>query len=178
MNIYLIGYRCTGKTSVGLMLAKRLDREFVDSDMAIVKTHGMTIQHMVMGQGWKAFREREHRVLRQLSSGTGLVVGTGGGVVLRPDNVRLMKETGTVVWMRAGSDTIRDRMHRDGASGRLRPSLTSQGAEEEVAAVLRKREPLYRQAAHLAVDTEGVAVEAVCGRVIEKLRESGIDPGR
>jgi shikimate kinase len=166
MNIYLIGYRCTGKSTVGRWLADRLGWEFVDSDEEIVRTHGMTIQHIVAAQGWQGFREKEKRVMERICALDRCIVGTGGGVVLDEDTVRRMQETGVVFWLQAGPETIRQRMKKDEAAGPLRPSLTSTAADQEVEEVLLQREPLYRHGAEFEIETDGLSPEAVGERIL------------
>jgi len=171
-NIYLIGYRCTGKSVVGRALAEALDRPFIDADDELVRTHGMTIQHIVRAQGWEGFRKKEIQVLDRISDLTGHVIATGGGVVLSDDNVARMKQSGTVVWLRATTDTIRQRLQADIKAEQLRPSLTSKGAEEEVEEVLKYREPLYTKAAHCTIDTDGVDVKTICRRILETISDA------
>ena len=166
-NIYLIGYRCTGKSVVGRALADALGRPFIDADDEMVRTHGMTIQHIVRAQGWEGFRKKEAHVLERISSLQGHVIATGGGVVLSPDNVSRMKQSGTVVWLRATPETIRQRLDGDTKTEQLRPSLTSKGVEDEVEEVLKHREPLYADAAHYAIDTDDNDVETICRGLIE-----------
>jgi shikimate kinase len=175
LNLYLIGYRCTGKTTVGRWLADRLGWGFVDSDEEIVRTHGMTIQHVVRAQGWAAFRKKERQALARIVRLDRRVVATGGGVVLDPENVRSMKNTGTVFWLKATSEAIRRRMSEDGATRTLRPSLTSRGTDDEVESVLAERTPLYRAAADVGVDTDGRSPEEVGQEIVARLekQESG-----
>ena len=168
-NIYLIGYRCTGKSVVGRALAEALDRPFIDADDEMVRTHGMTIQHIVRAQGWEGFREKETQVLDRISHLQGHVIATGGGVVLSPENVSSMKRSGTVVWLRAVPETIRQRLQADTHTDQLRPSLTSKGVEDEVEEVLNYREPFYSDAAHCTVDTDGMDVDAICRRILETI---------
>ncbi|MBR9980636.1 MAG: shikimate kinase, partial [Desulfatitalea sp.] len=153
MNIYLIGYRCTGKTTLGQALARRLDRPFVDTDDAIVADSGQTISEMVAQHGWADFRARECKQIESLARRAGLVIATGGGVVLDPDNVAAMRVDGTVVWLRCRPETIARRMRADTRSDAMRPSLTGGPLHDEIETTLAVREPLYRQAMHLALDT-------------------------
>jgi len=169
VNLYLVGYRCAGKTTVGRWLADRLGWSFVDSDEEIVRAHGMTILHIVRAQGWEGFRLKEKDALSRIARLDRHVVATGGGAVLDPENVRQMKDTGTVVWLKADPETIRRRLDADGAAGPLRPSLTSTGTEQEVEAVLAERTPLYREAADLEVETDGLAPEDIGRRILETM---------
>ena len=161
MNLYLVGYRCAGKTTVGRWLADRLGWAFVDSDEEIVRAHGMTILHVVRAQGWQGFRVKEKEAVSRIAGLDRHVVATGGGAVLDPENVRQMKDTGTVVWLKADPETIRRRLDADGAAGPLRPSLTSTGTEQEVEAVLAERTPLYVDAADVAIDTDQRSPEEI-----------------
>ncbi len=170
MNIYLIGYRCTGKSTVGRWLAEQLGWAFVDSDEEIVRTHGMTIQHIVAAQGWEGFRIKEKRAMERICAMDRRVVGTGGGVILDPDNVSRMQKTGVVFWLKAGPRTIRQRMKKD-RSGPLRPSLTATGTDREVEEVLSQREPLYRRAAEFAIETDGLSPESVGQQVAERMQK-------
>ncbi|MCF8051473.1 MAG: shikimate kinase [Desulfobacterales bacterium] len=170
MNIYLIGYRCTGKTTVGRWVAEQRGWAFVDSDEQIVRTHGMTIQHVVAAQGWEGFRDKEKRVMERICAMDRCVVGTGGGVVIDPDNVSRMQKTGVVFWLKASPETIRQRMKKD-HGGPLRPSLTSTGTDREVEEVFAQREPLYRRAAEFEIETDGLSPEAVGQQVNEHIRK-------
>lgn len=173
MHIYLIGYRCTGKTSVGKRLAARLDRPFVDTDAEVVREDGTAISEMVARFGWPYFREREKATLQRLSQQllktAERVISTGGGIVLDPENRRLMKATGRVIWLRATPGTILGRMTTDGKSAGQRPDLTDKPIAEEIIQTLEQRRPLYAEAADLHVDTDGVSRDAVCDRCLEIL---------
>ena len=113
MNIFLIGYRCTGKTTVGAALAEQLARPFVDTDRMIEAASGYTIARMVDKHGWPFFREREHEALAATCKQKNQVVATGGGIVLDARNLSAMEGAGFVVWLTAGQDTIQARMLGD-----------------------------------------------------------------
>jgi shikimate kinase len=165
-NLFLIGYRCTGKSSVGRLLAARLGRSFVDTDSRVVSENRMSIREIVDNRGWQAFRRFEHTALQQICAMDRQVVATGGGVVLDADNVKLMKESGRVIWLRASPDTIKTRMMQDRASVTLRPALTSTDSISEIEETLAEREPLYKHAMDLAVDTDHRGVEEICDVII------------
>ena len=169
MNIYLIGYRCTGKTTVGYSLAEKLHRPFIDADAAIARQYHMSITEMVKRYGWSCFRGRERANIEQLCRQTGQVVATGGGVILDPSNVSQMRDTGTVVWLRAGVETIQKRMAADAATDGQRPVLTEKGLMVEIEQTLNDRYPLYFAAAHISVDTDHRTIDALCGEIIKKL---------
>jgi len=171
-NIYLIGYRCTGKSVVGRTLAEALDRPFMDTDDELVRTHGMTIQHIVQAQGWEGFREKERHVLARISRLHGRVIATGGGIVLSSDNIDRIRQTGKAVWLRATPETIRQRLQADTKTEQLRPSLTSKGVADEVEEILKYREPLYTKTAHCTIDTDGLDVQTICRRIMEAIPDA------
>ncbi len=168
-NVYLIGYRATGKTTVGKTLAKRMNRAFVDADDALEKEQGRTISQIVESGGWEEFRSLEKDVLERLSDFESYVIAPGGGAVLDSDNVRCMKETGLVVWLTAAPETICKRLACDEKTSDQRPALTDQGVLEEVASVLNLRTPLYKDAADIIVSTDNNKVNMVCEMIIENM---------
>ncbi len=171
MNVYLIGYRCTGKSSVGRILARRLGWPFVDTDRRVVARAGRPVADIVARGGWPAFRELERTVMRETAAGDRQVVATGGGVPCDRENRRLMAGSGTVVWLRAAPAVIAARLAADTAGADQRPALDGGDALSEVAGILSRREPLYRGAAHLAVDTDDLAVEAVAVAVLNEIEK-------
>jgi shikimate kinase len=172
MNIYLIGYRCTGKTSVGKILAKSLNLPFVDADAAVEKENGMTISEMVASFGWNYFREKEKTMIRGLSALGGQVIATGGGVILDPENVRRMKETGRVVWLKAGAEAIEQRLLADVKTADQRPSLTGKKLTDEIKETLEIRTPLYENAADFSVDADDMPVDAIAQKVADVVQKS------
>lgn len=166
MNLWLIGYRCTGKTTVGRMLAESVGLWFVDADVALTREIGQSISAFVSERGWPAFRREESRILQNLSRGQGQIVATGGGVILDPANVQIMRETGMVVWLTARPETILSRLGEDPGTAENRPALTDEGLAAEVRATLAEREPLYANAAHHSVETDGRGP----GEVAERIR--------
>ncbi len=169
-NLFLIGYRCTGKSSVGRLLAAKLDRLLVDTDSRVVSQNGLSIRKIVASRGWDAFRRLEHNVLKQVCAMDRQVVATGGGIVLDADNVELMKESGRVIWLKATPDTIKTRMMQDRASEGLRPALTTKDSISEIEETLVEREPLYQRAMDFAVDTDHRGVDEICDVIIGDLR--------
>ena len=169
-NLFLIGYRCTGKSSVGRGLAATLGREFVDTDSVIVSKTGISIRKTVDERGWQYFRRLEHNALRQVCFVDRQVVATGGGIVLDAANVELMKEGGKIIWLKAAPDTIKSRMVQDQASQGFRPALTSKDSISEIEETLAAREPLYRQAMDFAVDTDHRAIDDICDAIVGNLK--------
>ena len=151
MNIVLIGYRGTGKSTVGKVLAARLGWQLVSTDAEVVRRAGKTIPEIVAQHGWEHFRDLESAVCLDFSSQNGLVIDTGGGAILRPQNVDCLKRTGKLFWLTASVGTIASRIGRDSQ----RPSLTgTKSFVEEIEEVLAERMPKYQSAADHTVSTE------------------------
>jgi shikimate kinase len=144
VNIVLIGYRGTGKSTVGRLLAARLGRELVSTDAEIVKRAQRTIPEIVAQEGWEYFRDLESDICRELASRDQLVIDTGGGAILRAQNVEALKKNSTVFWLTASVETIAKRIGGDNQ----RPSLTgTKPFVDEIQDVLRERTPKYQAAA-------------------------------
>jgi shikimate kinase len=177
MNIVLIGYRCSGKTEVGKILASELGRDFFDTDSLIEKNMGCSIESIVSSRGWDHLREIEKGVIREVSGKDNLVVATGGGVVMDRENVEELKRNGWIVWLNGTAAAFKKRMDRDQRSGKMRPSLTGEAPLEEIDRVLTVRTPFYEEAYDRVVDTSALSVGQVAGRVIQALpknRRQGI----
>ena len=171
MNIFLIGYRCTGKTSVGKSLATTLGWSFVDADSRLVEEYGLTIKEIVATQGWESFRKKERAVLKVLCIMDQQVIASGGGVVLNHDNVVDMKKSGVLVWLRATPETIKKRIVQDEKTDEQRPSLTEKGLIEEIEETLLNRNPLYGKAMNFFVDTNNLSIDEICGIVVNKIND-------
>jgi shikimate kinase len=171
MNIYLIGYRCCGKTSVGKALSKLLGRPFLDTDAAVVQKAGMTISEMVSRNGWNAFRDMEKSVIDQTAFLNQYVIATGGGSILNPDNVRNMRKAGRVIWLKVSPETVRGRMAADPKTLIQRPGLTPTGSMDEIETVLLDRQPLYEKASHIVLDTDIFGINAICRMILEHTQQ-------
>lgn len=156
MNIVLIGYRGTGKSTVGRLLAARLGRTLVSTDAEIVARAKRAIPEIVAQEGWDYFRDLESDICGELASRDQLVIDTGGGAILRPQNVEALKKRGTLFWLTASVETIATRIGSDNQ----RPSLTgTKSFVDEVADVLRERTPKYQAAADHVVATDDRSVD-------------------
>lgn len=160
-NLVLVGYRGSGKTTVGRVAAERLGYALVDTDDWIVLEAGVPTAGIFETEGEAGFREREARVVQSVMDGRGQVVSMGGGAVLRDDNVARMRARGFVVWLTAPAEVLWRRIQGDSATAASRPALTSLPGIEEVRAVLALREPRYRAAAHAEVDSSADAETVV-----------------
>jgi shikimate kinase len=164
MKIVLIGYRGTGKSVVGQLLATRLGMPCIGMDARIVEKAGTSIPEIVSNYGWQGFRDLESEEARELARRDGVIVDTGGGVIERAENIEALEKNSLIIWLKASVDTIVSRIQ----GGTERPALTSgKTFTEEVAEVLERRMPKYKAAAHYEVDTDELTAEQVADRVIE-----------
>lgn len=169
MNVVLIGYRCSGKTSVGKLIAHKLGRRFVDTDDLIIGKAGCSVNEMVKEKGWPYFRDIEKDVIKEVSEQDNLVIATGGGAVITDINMENLKANGFIVWLDANIDTIKRRLEGDNRSTESRPSLTGNNPVDETTEVMEKRGPLYSKACNMKVDTSKMNINDVADMVIERL---------
>lgn len=165
-NIILVGYRGTGKTTVGRLLAQRLGVPFADNDDRIEELAGKSIAEIFATEGEPGFRDRESAALAELCARSNSVIATGGGAVLREANRKLLKARGFVVWLTAPPETIWQRLQSDPATGARRPNLTTTGGEDEVKALVAAREPLYREVADFVSPTDTLSPDAVADAIL------------
>jgi len=166
-NIFLIGLMGAGKTSVGRLLARRLGKQFVDCDHEIERTTGVRIPVIFEIEGEAGFRARESRMLTELVQRNDIVLATGGGAVLSEENRRLLSESGTVVYLRATPHDLWQRTRHD----RNRPLLQTENPLAKLAALFAERDPLYRQIAHVVIDTGNQSVSSLAHRLEQKLAQ-------
>jgi shikimate kinase len=170
MILTLIGYRATGKTTLASLLAERLGWEWIDADVEIERQAGKSITRIFAEDGEPAFRHIEAQVIADLCRRDHLVLAAGGGAPLRPESRLTMRQGGKVVWLRARPETILARMSGDATTAARRPNLTDKDPLEEIVHVLESRTPIYRQASHLTIDTEGKTPETLVTEIIEQLK--------
>jgi shikimate kinase len=167
VNLVLIGYRGTGKSAVAEILSHALGMPVVSLDAEIVREAGMPIPDIVEQHGWPWFRDLESAVTRRFAERDGLILDTGGGVILRPENTERLRRGGVLFWLEASVETIVERIR----CGTQRPSLTEgRSFLEEVAEVLEERLPLYRAAADRAIATDARTPAAVADEIIREFR--------
>ena len=163
MNIVLIGYRGTGKSTVGRQLASRLGRALVSTDTEIVKRAQRTIPEIVAQEGWEYFRDLESEICRELAGRDQLVIDTGGGAMLRQQNVETLKKNGTVFWLTASVEPIVKRIGGDNQ----RPSLTgTKSFVDEIQEVLQERTSKYQAAADHIIVTDGRSINQLMETVL------------
>ena len=151
-GLALVGYRGTGKSTVGRIVAARLGWPFADADREVEARAGRPIRALFEADGEPAFRALEAEVIADLCARGPLVLATGGGAVLRPANRAALRDLGFVAWLRADPATLADRLRRSPGD---RPPLTAAGLLGEIEAVLAARAPLYAEVAHAVVEAAG-----------------------
>ena len=163
MNIVLIGYRGTGKSTVGKILGQRLQRTVISTDAEIVKEAGQSIPEIVEKFGWDHFRELETQICRTLKDHKDLVIDTGGGLILKEDNVKILKAKGTFFWLTAEVATIVSRISGD----TQRPSLSgTKSFVEEIEDILKERRPKYQAAADHVIPTDQASPQQIADSIL------------
>lgn len=148
-NIILVGLMGAGKSTVGRYLAKRMHREFYDTDAVIVERTGVSIPTIFEVEGEEGFRDREECVIKELSHKQGIVLATGGGSVIRAANRRCLENLGTVVYLRGSAELLFSRISYD----TNRPLMQTDDPLQTLKYLLNEREPLYMEVADLVVIT-------------------------
>jgi len=170
MNIILIGYRGSGKSTVARRLASRMERRFVDTDDVIESKEGQ-ISDMVKSHGWDYFRAIEKRIIEEISKEDNLVIALGGGAVLDPDNVVNLERNGLIIWLKADRETLRKRIELDPRTLASRPTLTGKGAIEELGEMMTYRDPIYDKASKIQFDTSALEVETAVENILARLQK-------
>ena len=162
MNIALIGYRGTGKSTIGRLVAESTDLELANLDALIIEKAGMSIPMIVENYGWDQFRDIETQVLEETVEKDNLLLDCGGGIIIRPENREILLRTAEVFWLTASVETIARRISDDNQ----RPSLTGKSFVEEIAEVLKEREPLYRRSSAHVIDTDAMDAKEAARRIL------------
>lgn len=170
MNLFLIGYRGSGKTTVAAALARRLGWPWLDADVELERRAGRTIREIFELEGERGFRDRESAILSELALKSGCIIALGGGAVLREENRQLARGRGKVVWLRASPEALYARINADPTTSARRPNLTAQGGLDEIRGLLSKREPLYAAWADLEVNAEEQTPDKIAETICAQLR--------
>ncbi len=160
-NIILVGFMGTGKTVTGRVLAEQTGLELVDMDSIIEERSGKAISDIFATNGEAAFRLMERNLAQELSQREGLIVSTGGGIVLNPDNIADFEKTGLTVCLKASPETIFQRLEKD----KSRPLLAGD-KKAQIESILKTRQPLYNAIAH-GVDTDGLSAEETAAPILD-----------
>jgi shikimate kinase len=163
--LFLIGYRGSGKTTVGSLVADRLGWAFVDADAVLEERSGQSIREIFANEGEAGFRDKETAVLADLCEHPNTVIATGGGIVLREENRNLLKRHGFVAWLTADPATLLARIQADPATAERRPALAG-GGLAEVETLLAVREPLYRACADVIIQIAGLSPEQAADAIL------------
>ncbi len=164
-NIFLVGLMGAGKTTVGRQLACALRLPFEDSDRTIEARTGVTLPFLFEQEGEAGFRLREKQIVDELTAGEGVVLATGGGVVLDADNRAHLKGRGCVVYLRAPIEILVARTAHD----RNRPLLQGTNPHARLRQLLEIRDPLYREVADVILDTSNRSIRVVVRELLQRL---------
>lgn len=168
-NIVLIGFMGTGKTSIGRILAKRLDRPLIDTDAKIEQDQGKKISEIFAEVGEDGFRKIEQETIEEVSRREGVIISTGGGSVLRKANVKALRRNGIVIALTASPEVIIERVSRK----KTRPLLERADRDEFIRNLMEERKPFYHNAANLVIDTSGNALHEVTRKIVGYLLRRG-----
>ncbi len=169
MNIVLIGFRGTGKSTVGKLLASRLKRDFVDTDVYIEKNTGRTIKEIFAQEGEEGFRNIEADTIAEISKMENMVIAAGGGVVLKNENIRNLKGNGYLILLEAAPGVIYERIKQDEKTTQQRPALTNKKPYEEIEHLITQRQRLYENAAGYKIDTSCITCEEIVEKIVTAL---------
>ena len=167
-NLFLVGMMGAGKTTAGRLLARRLGRQFIDTDQEIERRCGVGIPLIFEIEGEAGFRAREAQVIDELTAGRGVVLATGGGAVLRQDNRAHLAARGTVLYLHAQPEELYRRVRHD----RNRPLLAGDNPQARLAALYGERDALYREVADLVIDTGAQSARTLARMVLDRLDET------
>ena len=173
--VVLTGFRATGKTAVGRILAELLGYRFIDTDEVITSRLGCSIAESVERDGWQPFRDLEQEVLKELAREKNAVIATGGGAVLHRDTWQQLHNQAFVIWLRADIATILSRLGTDKKTAMQRPSLSGQDQKTEIVALLAEREPMYRAGSDMVIDTENTTPNTLAATAFQQLIANSAD---
>ena len=163
MNIVLIGFMGSGKTTVGKALSVKCGREFLDTDALIEANEGRKISEIFAKEGEAHFRKLEYAVLNNLTEAKDKIISTGGGIVTYPDNRGLLKKAGKVVYLRVKPETVVKRLEGDES----RPLLMGDDKLSKVENLLSSRKAMYEEVADIIIDVDYLLVEEIVGLIVK-----------
>ncbi|HKU70864.1 MAG TPA: shikimate kinase [Burkholderiales bacterium] len=172
-NVFLVGMMGAGKTSMGKVLARRLNKTFLDCDHEIERLTGVKVAVIFEIEGEAGFRQRETKTLAELVLHKDIVLATGGGAVLSPENRRLLAENGVVVYLRATAVDLWNRTRHD----KNRPLLRTADPRARLEQLHAERDPLYREVADIVVDTGSQSLASLAQRLEQQLLERQAEGG-
>ncbi|QIB68043.1 shikimate kinase [Aminipila butyrica] len=170
-HVFLIGFMGTGKSAISAQLGEMMMLDVWDTDKLITESRGMSIPEIFEREGEDYFRDLETDTLRLLSAAEGHIISCGGGIVLREENIRMMRELGQVVLLTARPQTVYERVKADTQRPLLKGNLNATYIEE----LMTKRQSAYERASHISVATDDKSVLDICREILfdlEKLEDT------
>ncbi|OPJ55621.1 shikimate kinase [Alkalithermobacter paradoxus] len=159
-NIVFIGFMAVGKSTIGKEVSKVLNMKFIDTDKEIEKKENMNIDNIFKQKGEKYFRDLETKIIENMLCEKNIVLSTGGGIIEKDYNSKLLRQIGTVIWLDANKDTIMNNLSK---SKEERPLLKECNIEERINSIMSRRLQKYKNASHIIIDTNNKSVdEVVC----------------
>jgi len=165
-NIYLIGPMAAGKSTIGRLLANKLKRPFLDTDQEIIKCTGVEISLIFELEGEDGFRKRETEKINKLSELKNVVIATGGGAVLREENQKILRASGTVIYLTCSVEQQLNRTRSD----TKRPLLQTKNPRQKLEQIMAERAPIYSSLADITVSTERINSKRIILSIMEQLR--------
>jgi len=168
-NIILIGYRGAGKSTIGKILAERMQLKFISTDEEIEKWTNKKISELVKEKGWNYFRTIEEQIVEKICKISGIVIATGGGTILSEKNRQNLKRNGKFIYLKCNSNIIAERIKKSD-----RPSLIGKDTItiEEIEQTLKEREKIYSELADFTVDTSSLTIEDVVEKIFVWLKQN------
>lgn len=166
MNIILIGYRGTGKSTIGKVLAEKLNRPLISMDELITKKGNQSVPEMVEKHGWDHFRDIESEVASEVSTKDNCIIDCGGGVILRDQNIKNLKKNGKCFLLKADIETIIERIHGDANRPALKKGMSFKEEQEKV---LKERDTKYKTAADIVIDTSLISIDQSVEKILDNI---------
>lgn len=161
-NFVFIGYMFSGKSTIGKALANELSYEFIDTDQVISEETDLTIAEIFEKKGEAYFRELETKTIKNLSKNLqNTILSTGGGLSVREENIKYLKEIGTIIYLKVSKETVLERLNKDIE----RPLLAEENPEDKIDKMLKVRSPIYEQVADFTIDTDNKSVERITNEI-------------
>ena len=173
MKVILIGYRATGKSTVGTLLSAKLKIPFIDTDTLVEENMEMPIKEIVALHGWDFFRDKEKEAVLTLTQEGACVIATGGGVVVDKENVDLLSQASVIIWLNTPLHDIIHRLNNNTPGAAVRPQFTNWNIVQETIYLMKQRFPLYENAANHTVETTNKSPLQVAEEIYQYLVESG-----
>lgn len=170
MNVFLIGYRGSGKSTVAAALSQQLGWPWLDADAELERRAGKTIKQIFDDQGEQAFRDLESAIVADLAARDRQIIALGGGAVLREQNRQALAGRGKIVWLKATPEALLARIDADQTTAARRPNLTTHGGLAEIRKLLADRTPIYEACADLTIGTEDTTPAEIARHIIAAIK--------